>query len=117
MSVRPSDTAASDPVNSTLTACLQTALDAIDRAIGEPPAELKQDVDVAERAIADLRDCLIRELRQASPDTDTRRRRDMLDQANVALSLVVGVEYPSGGIQRKVLEQARDVLRGLGPRP
>jgi len=29
----------------------------------------------------------------------------------VALSLVAGVEYPAAGIQRELLEQARDVLR------
>jgi hypothetical protein len=94
-----------------LVACARRAIEAIDRAIPEPASELKQDVDVAERAIAELRDCLIRHLRRVPDGADSERRRRILDQVNVALSLVIGVEYPSGGIQRQQLEQARDVLR------
>jgi hypothetical protein len=94
-----------------LIACARRAIEAIDRAIPEPTAELKQDVDVAERAIAELRDCLIHALRRAPDGPDAQRRRQLLDRVNVALSLVAGVEYPSAGIQRKQLEQARDVLR------
>ena len=89
------------------------AIEALERAQGLPPAELTAQVDVAERAIARLRNRLIVELREATADGDAHQRRQALDAANVALSLVAGVEYPAAGIQRKLLEQARDVLRSL----
>ncbi|MBV9328260.1 MAG: hypothetical protein JO352_31480 [Chloroflexi bacterium] len=82
------------------------ALHLLDDAIQKPPAELKAEVDVAEQRIARLRDVLIDDLRAGStPDT-----RAALDQVNVALTLVVGLEYPMGGLQRKMLEDARAVL-------
>jgi hypothetical protein len=113
MSAQTSGSAPSEAMSSTLTACVQQAIDALDRALGEPPSVLTQDVDVAERAIAEARDELIRDLRQPSLRADTSGRRRNLNELNVALSLVVGVEYPAAGIQRKLLEQARDVLRNL----
>jgi hypothetical protein len=88
------------------------ANEALERALGLPPAELTAEVDVAERAIARLRNRLIAELR-AAPSADgvsSGRRREALDAANVALSLVAGVEYPTAGIQRTLLEQASKVL-------
>ncbi len=74
-----------------------------------PPAELKAEVDVAERAIVALRDALIVSLRSAS-EAGARRA---LDQVNIALSLVVGLEYPMGGLQRSMLEGARSVLQAV----
>ena len=106
----PEASSGHDAERAAIVNCARRAIDALDRAIPEPAAQLKQDVDVAEQAIAALRDCLIHDLRQAPNGSDAPRRRQALDQANIALSLVVGVEYPSGGIQRKQLEQARDVL-------
>lgn len=90
----------------------RTAVETLERALDLPPAELTAEVDVAERAIARLRNRLIAELRAAPAGDDTARRRQALDAANVALSLVAGVEYPAAGLQRKLLEQARDVLTG-----
>ncbi|MGE3271108.1 MAG: hypothetical protein AB7P40_20315 [Chloroflexota bacterium] len=87
------------------------ALDVMEGALEESPSELKQDIDVAERAIAELRDGLILALRADPDGPAAKRRRQVLDAANVSLSLVAGVEYPSGGIQRRMLEQACDVLR------
>ena len=84
------------------------ALEALERALGQPPAELTAEVDVAERAIARLRNRLIAGLRAAPADGDAHQRRRALDAANVALSLVAGVEYPAAGIQRTLLEQARE---------
>jgi flagellar motility protein MotE (MotC chaperone) len=81
----------------------------LDDALRLPPAQLGQEVDEAEREIARLRDALIAQLRahQAANETELR---STLDRVNAALSLVVSVEYPSAGIQRSALEQARDTL-------
>ena len=87
------------------------AVEALEQALGLPPAELTAQVDVAERAIARLRNRLIAELRAAQTGEDTGQCRQTLDTANVALSLVAGVEYPAAGIQRELLEQALKVLR------
>lgn len=87
------------------------AVEALEQALDLPPAELTEQVDVAERAIARLRDRLIAELRAAPHGSDLHDLRQALDSANVALSLVAGVEYPAAGIQRTLLEQALTVLR------
>jgi hypothetical protein len=82
------------------------AIRLVEEALGKPPAELKAEVDVAERTIACVRDELIERLR-AAPDPELRIA---LDNVNAALSLVVGIEYPLGGIQRDLLKQAHAAL-------
>jgi hypothetical protein len=82
------------------------AIQLLDAATRMPPTELKAEVDVAERTIASLRDALIMRVRSGG-DPDTR---SALDKVNVALTLVVGLEYPLGGLQRTMLEQARATL-------
>jgi hypothetical protein len=89
----------------------QTAIRQVSDALSKPPAELKAEVDLAEQTIAALRDALIDRQRQR-PDEHVAAR---LSQVNVALSLVVGLEYSLGGIQRSMLDQARDVLRKVRP--
>ena len=83
------------------------AIRLLDEALQKPPVQLKAEVDVAERAVATLRDELIAQLR-ASPQP---RVREGLDSVNVALSLLVGLEYPMGGLQPKMLESARTTLQ------
>lgn len=78
-------------------------------ALDKPPAELKAEVDLAEQAIVALRDGLIEHVRQAPND----QIRSDLERVNVALSLVVGLEYPMGGIPREMLNQARVILLGI----
>lgn len=81
-------------------------------ALGVSPAQLGQEVDIAERDVARLRDRLIDQLRRQEGGPEAvGRRRATLDKVNAALSLIVGVEYPAAGIQRTALEQARDTLR------
>lgn len=95
------------------------AIRLLEDAINKPPAELKAEVDVAERAIAALRDALIERLRSlALPLGEASSRGEgsdslhtALDRVNAALSLVVAVEYPSGGVQRDMLDQARQELQ------
>jgi hypothetical protein len=83
------------------------ALRLLDEALDKPPAELKAEVDAAERAVVALRDHLIGRRRESPTD----QVRTSLDRVNQALSLIVGLEYPVGGIQRPLLEQARAVLQ------
>lgn len=90
----------------TPTELCEAALRRLDDALGKPPGELKAEVDLAEQAVAALRDNLIHHWRE-SPSPSVRAS---LDQVNVALSLIVGLEYPVGGLQRQLLEQARAVL-------
>ncbi|MGN6699356.1 MAG: hypothetical protein ACTHMR_14470 [Thermomicrobiales bacterium] len=83
----------------------------ITAALQQQPPQLGQEVDEIERTIVRLRDALIARLRQEQVSgADTARTRRALDPVNTALSLVVGVEYPAGGIQRKLLEQAGTAL-------
>jgi hypothetical protein len=89
------------------------AIAALERALGQPPTELTTQVDVAERSIARLRNRLIADQRANPAGEDAGHRRPALDAANVALSLVAGVEYPAAGIQRTLLEQALKVLRAI----
>jgi hypothetical protein len=81
-------------------------LSQLEDALGRPPDQLGEEVDQVERDLAALRDQLITELR-------TSGRRSGLDQVNAVLSLVVGLEYPAAGIQRNLVEQARDALLAL----
>lgn len=86
------------------------ALRLLDEALEKPPAELKHEVDIAERAVVAVRDQLIEQVRAAA---DVSARSD-LDKVNAALSLIVGLEYPMGGLQRDMLKQARSALAGAG---
>jgi hypothetical protein len=78
----------------------------LEDALARPPDQLGEEVDQVERELATLRDELIADLR-------ANGRRAGLDQVNAVLSLVVGLEYPATGIQRTLIEQARDALRAL----
>jgi hypothetical protein len=87
------------------------AIGELDHALGRPPLELNEEVDAAERAIVRLRDALIERLRQDGGPSQRGNGRQALNQVNAVLSLVVAVEYPVAGEQRKLLEQARDALK------
>jgi hypothetical protein len=85
------------------------AIARLKQARQEQPRHLSEDVDEAERAIVRLRDELIDRLRREG----AARTREALKHVNAALSLVVGVEYPAAGIQRKLLDQASTALHEL----
>ncbi len=82
---------------------------AVEMALSLAPIQGLSQIDPAERAIIRLRDTLIGELRQA-PNKDAAFQR-ALEHANLALSLVAGVEYPQTKNQRSTLEMARDALK------
>ncbi|MEW6333680.1 MAG: hypothetical protein AB1558_05385 [Thermodesulfobacteriota bacterium] len=94
----------------------QKALSKLDTALDLHPPRLLDEVDVAENAVARLRDVLIGRHRKAQSPADGAEVKRVLDRVNTALSLIAGVIYPSGGIQRSCIEEARNLLRdAAGP--
>lgn len=89
------------------------AAETLDTALALPPKQLGAEVDIAEQQVVCIRDRLIDELRRVSHGQQAGPRRGALNRINVALSLIVGVEYAAGGIQRTPLREARDLLRTL----
>lgn len=75
------------------------------------PYKRYQEVDVAERAIAQLRDVLIGKLRNMHDSPEKDGTRAVLRRVNVVLSLIVALEYPATGIQQGPLQQAYDYLK------
>jgi hypothetical protein len=96
-------------VSDRLEPLVQRCVDELQDALNRPPAELSDEVDRVEQQLARVRDVLIQRRHEAGALTDPAA----LHRVNGVLSLVVGVEYPSAGIQRKLLEQARDALSDL----
>ena len=87
----------------------RVAVAALHSVLDEEPVLRYQSVDRAENQIVQLRDILIDALRQGRVANEAETRQ-CLERVNVALSLVVGVEYPGAGIQQKPLETAALIL-------
>ncbi len=83
--------------------------------MNKPPRERGQVIDFGERATVQLRDCLIEHYRSSEDAPERANIRYALEQANIALSLLTGVEYPGAGIQEKPMQEARDLLKALLP--
>jgi hypothetical protein len=111
MSVSP--TAASKAATGEVAAQVQETIAALEAALQTPAKHLKDEVDRALRAAVRLRDTLITRLRGESAAEDVVATRAALDQVNVAVSLIAGVEYPAEKVQREALQQAKGVLEGL----
>jgi hypothetical protein len=99
-------------VTDDLEALARSCIAELQDALGRPPVQVSSEVDRVEQQLAGLRDRLILDLRRA-PAGAAEADRTALDRVNAVLSLVVGVEYPAAGIQRNLLEQARDALSDL----
>ncbi len=97
----------------TLTQLRQEALQILDDLLATPPRERHQIIDHSEHAIVRLRDCLIESCRQETAGSEASALRSALDQVNIAVSLITGVEYPGTGMQEKPMVQARDILKAL----
>ncbi len=92
----------------------QQAVQALDRALTKPWHEVMVDSDEAERLAIQVRDRLIERLRQENVNAEEiQALRQILEQINISISLMVGIAYPSTGIRRPVIEQARDVLKAI----
>jgi len=83
----------------------------LDRAAQHDPREIEKELDDVERELVRLRDELIIQRRREDPAAASAPGQTKLDPINVALSLVIAVEYPVTSIQRTALKQARDVLK------
>jgi uncharacterized protein YPO0396 len=90
--------------------CRQIA-EKLDRSAQHHPREIEKEIDEVERELVRLRDELIIERRREDPAAASEPGQTKLTHINVALSLVVAVEYPVTSIQRTALKQARDVLQ------
>lgn len=90
--------------NAVLIALRDQAEQALQRARAPLPEHAGTSIDAAEQALVRLRDALIERYRIA-PELRAR-----LDQVNVAISLVVGIEAPITARQRQRLESALSVI-------
>jgi hypothetical protein len=88
---------------------LQEATGALERALHAPPLQIIREGEAAQRGAVLVRDELIRRLRQ-DPESSWK---PALEQVNMAISLITGIEYPSNWVRREVIEQARNVLMSL----
>ncbi len=95
----------------------RTARNALESAIREPPIPASQDGDVAQRALVRARDALIRQLRQSGKAPEAGQWRADLARLNGIISLVVGVEYPMGGLPRQLADEAIAALREMTGEP
>jgi hypothetical protein len=103
---------AAGPVDGPFAEQCQAAVALLDRLLETSPYPSFQELDMTERAIVRLRDGLIERLRQDNASAEAPRLRALLERANIAISAVVGVEYPAAGVRRELLEMARDALKG-----
>ena len=87
---------------------VRAVLELIDDAMQRPSSQLKGEVEIAESRLVELRDHLIKTLRQA--ENRPAAQSHALETMNIALSLVVSIEYPAAGIHREALAEARDLL-------
>lgn len=101
-----------DPATAEL---VQEAVHEMNAAVQTDSTRIKKEIEAVEKTVVRLRDHLIGHLRRAGVE-EAAELRPLLEQVNVAVSLVVSIEYPAGGIHREALEEARDVLAGLATR-
>ena len=102
------------PLSAACSGWCREALQQLEEAQGLSPMEFIHKVDQAERAIVRFRNDLIDEIRRQPVMPATAPLRQTLDRVNGALSLVIGMEYPSAGIHRELMERAMHTLREIG---
>lgn len=88
----------------------RAALAAIDRALEHRPEKDGHDFSDAAKHLAQLRDAIITEHRDAPPSAAARER---LARLNAVLSVVLGGHFPLGGIPWPEIERARGWLADL----
>ena len=84
----------------------RAAIAAIDRALDDRPDKVYGDLADVVRALVQLRDHLVATQGQGA-------NIERLVRCNTVLSLVIGAEYPLGGVRRDRIQQARDQLTAL----
>lgn len=86
----------------------------LDALLDKPAAEAHADLYIVERQLTALRDALILLLRE---NRAVEVNRPLLNQVNATISLIVGCEYPKGGVQWELLTQAKDALAKMSAEP
>ncbi len=89
------------------------AIAILEQALVAPPLQLTKDAGAAARIVVKMRDRIIEWQRQDGSGADADKRKEALNRLNTALTLIVGVQYPSTGVRRKPIEQARDLLQSI----
>jgi hypothetical protein len=101
------------PLNPAWQNDLLEALRALERARSAAPLEASRLADQAEVQVVHVRDELIERLRREPEDPQAANWRQQLDRANASLSLIAGVEYPTSGLRRGMIDQAYALLSDL----
>ena len=86
-------------------------VDELERSATLHPREIQKKIEQIERQLVTMRDQLILHCRQE--DGAAGPTQAQLEQVNVALSLVVAVEYPVTSIQRSALKQSHELLKKI----
>jgi len=89
----------------------QQANAALNEGLRAGPEQQAEPIARAERTVNRIRDALIEQLRRRQAEEDMSAQRRNLDEVNISLSLMAGVEFPAGAIHKKKLRQARKVLK------
>ena len=89
------------------------AIDRLKEAYDLPPARLTYQVDLAEKAVVQLRDILIERFRDIQKPSEGKEFGKILEQVNLALSFITGIEYPAAGIRRSGIEETKKILEKL----
>ena len=89
---------------------LTTIIGMLDGAAARTPEQLPEAADTIERKLTRLRDRLIETQRRQSTG-QSFGQSNLLEQINIAISLIVSVGFPGGGIHRDALRQTRRLLQ------
>ena len=88
----------------------EKAMKAIDKVVADKPERNGHDFSAAVCCLTELRERLLLQQRQAPP---SREARDRIGRLNTVLSIIVGGEYPIGGVPWSHVESARGAFAQL----
>ncbi|HEX8947476.1 MAG TPA: hypothetical protein VF790_00865 [Dissulfurispiraceae bacterium] len=89
---------------------VENAIRKLEEVRSKPVMELESGLHEAQQRLIAVRDQLIEKIRGGNRDPSLQ---SSLGQANAALSLIFGLEFPLSGFQRKKIQQAEEALKGM----
>lgn len=89
------------------------AIACLERALVAPPLRLSNEAKSAARAVLIMQDRITEWLLLDRKSGNSENYQEALERLNKALTLIEGLEYPSSGVRRKPLGQARDLLQSI----
>lgn len=98
---------------SELSELCRKATEGLRRAHDLPRESMQEELHRTALLLFDLRDRLIEMVRKDTIQSESSPWRHPLDLANQAATLVAGVEYPSAGINRNYMKEARQIMEGI----